>query len=113
MLVHAGAGGVGLPAIQISKALGARVIATAGSPAKRDVCARLGGADHVVDYNEKDWPKQILKLTGGKGVGASCATVAGVPAKWLVDIVYDPVGLIRGASGRTAASVVLTRVQNR
>ncbi|KZV96520.1 NAD(P)-binding protein [Exidia glandulosa HHB12029] len=79
VLVHAGAGGVGLPAIQISKALGAKVIATAGSAAKLDVCKRLGGADHVIDYNDKSWPKQVLKLTGGHGV----------------DVVYDPVGLIR------------------
>ena len=79
VLVHAGAGGVGIPAIQISKALGAKVIATAGSPEKREVCKRLGGADHVVDYNNKDWPKEVLKLTGGKGA----------------DVIFDPVGLIR------------------
>ena len=70
VLVHAGAGGVGLPAIQISKALGAKVIATAGSKAKLDVCKRLGGADHVIDYNDKAWTKEVLKLTNGKGVGA-------------------------------------------
>jgi NADPH:quinone reductase-like Zn-dependent oxidoreductase len=49
--------------------LGGKVIATAGSEAKREVCKRLGGADHVVDYNNKDWPKEVMRLTGGKGVG--------------------------------------------
>ncbi|EJD51027.1 NAD(P)-binding protein, partial [Auricularia subglabra TFB-10046 SS5] len=79
VLVHAGAGGVGLPAIQISKALGAKVIATAGSAKKLEVCKRLGGADHVIDYNNKAWTKEVMKITNGKGV----------------DVVYDPVGLIR------------------
>ncbi|EJD51077.1 NAD(P)-binding protein [Auricularia subglabra TFB-10046 SS5] len=79
VLIHAGAGGVGLPAIQIAKALGAKVIATAGSPAKREVCKRLGGADYAIDYNDKTWVKQVLEITEGKGV----------------DVVYDPVGLIR------------------
>ena len=50
VLVHAAAGGVGLAAVQIARALGARVIATAGGREKMDVARRLGGADEVVDY---------------------------------------------------------------
>lgn len=61
-------------------ALGAKVIAAAGSQAKLDVCKKYGGADHVVDYTKKDWQKEVLKITGGKGV----------------DVVYDPVGKIQG-----------------
>jgi NADPH2:quinone reductase len=76
--VHAAAGGVGLAAVQIAKAFGATVIATAGTQHKLDV-AKSFGADYGVDYKKSDWPAQVKKLTP-KGRG--------------VDIVYDPVGLI-------------------
>lgn len=79
VLVTAGAGGVGLSAVQIAKALGAKVIATAGSPAKLEVCRREGGADYVLDYTKEGWQKEVMKITGGKGV----------------DVIYDPVGRIR------------------
>ena len=75
LLVHAAAGGVGLAAVQIGKALGARVIATAGSPAKLDI-ARASGADVCIDYRAEDWIERVKHETGGRGV----------------DIVYDPVG---------------------
>ncbi|KAF1988598.1 zinc-binding alcohol dehydrogenase-like protein [Aulographum hederae CBS 113979] len=78
VLVHAAAGGVGLAAVQIAKAFGATVIATAGTAHKLEV-ARSYGADYGVDYRAKDWAKQVQNLTP-KGRG--------------VDIVYDPVGLI-------------------
>lgn len=75
LLVHAGASGVGSSAIQIGKALGARVLATAGSEAKRDFCRELG-ADEVLDYTVDGWHEQVKELTGGRGA----------------DVVYDPVG---------------------
>ncbi|KAF2268346.1 zinc-binding alcohol dehydrogenase-like protein [Lojkania enalia] len=78
VLVHAAAGGVGLAAVQIAKAFGATVVATAGTQHKMDV-ARSFGADYTVDYRQSNWPEQVKKLTP-KGRG--------------VDIVYDPVGLI-------------------
>ncbi|KAL7411138.1 hypothetical protein BDY24DRAFT_365123 [Mrakia frigida] len=78
VLVHAGAGGVGLPAIQIAKSLGCKVIATAGSKDKLDVCRDLGGADFGVDYSKDGWQKEVMKITGGKGV----------------DVVFDPVGML-------------------
>lgn len=78
VLVHAAAGGVGLAAVQIAKAFGATVIATAGTGRKLDV-ARAFGADHVIDYADAAWPDKVKKLTPqGRGV----------------DIVFDPVGLI-------------------
>lgn len=86
VLVHAAAGGVGLAAVQIAKAFGATVIATAGTPHKLAVAQRFG-ADHAVDYRQKDWPEQVKKLTP-KGRG--------------VDIVYDPVGLIAQSMKCTA-----------
>jgi NADPH2:quinone reductase len=78
MLVHAAAGGVGLAAVQIAKAFGATVIATAGTKHKLDIAKRYG-ADFLVDYNDASWPDKVKALTP-KGRG--------------VDIVYDPVGLI-------------------
>lgn len=78
VLVHAAAGGVGLAAVQIAKAFGATVIATAGTDHKLEVAKRFG-ADYAINYRDASWPDQVKKLTP-KGRG--------------VDIVYDPVGLI-------------------
>ncbi|KAE9962770.1 hypothetical protein BLS_010028 [Venturia inaequalis] len=86
VLIHAAAGGVGLAAVQIAKAFGATVIATAGSQHKLDV-AKSFGADFGIDYRDKDWPQKVKKLTP-KGRG--------------VDIVYDPVGLITESTKCTA-----------
>lgn len=76
--MHAAAGGVGLAAVQIAKAFGATVIATAGTKHKLEV-ARSFGADYGVDYRQDNWPEEVKKLTP-KGRG--------------VDIVYDPVGMV-------------------
>jgi NADPH:quinone reductase len=75
LLVHAGAGGVGSAAIQLGKAAGAQVIATAGGERKTEVCRRLG-ADHVIDYTAEDFVPLVKEITGGHGA----------------DVVYDPVG---------------------
>ena len=75
LLVHAGASGVGMSAIQLGRAFGARVIATAGSSEKLDF-ARSLGAEHVIDYNDGTWVDQVKQLTGGRGA----------------DVIYDPVG---------------------
>ncbi len=75
LLVHAGAGGVGSAAIQLGKAAGAHVIATAGGARKVEVCRELG-ADHVVDYTTEDFVPVVKEVTGGRGA----------------DVVYDPVG---------------------
>src|SRR6185503_15573080 len=58
LLVHAAAGGVGLAAVQIGKALGARVLATAGGPEKLAI-AREAGADECIDYRADDWPERV------------------------------------------------------
>ena len=68
LLVHAGASGVGTSAIQIGKAFGARVIATAGSADKLEFCKR-NGADHAIDYSDAAWVDQVKQLTGGRGRG--------------------------------------------
>ncbi|KIX07504.1 uncharacterized protein Z518_02157 [Rhinocladiella mackenziei CBS 650.93] len=84
VLVHAGAGGVGLTAVQIAKALGAVVIATAGTEHKRQVCLNYG-ADYVVDYRDKNWPQKVIGLCEQHRTGNG---------KQGVDVVYDPVGMI-------------------
>ncbi|KAH7319977.1 putative quinone oxidoreductase [Stachybotrys elegans] len=86
VLVHAAAGGVGLAAVQVAKAYGATVIATASTPRKLEV-AKAFGADHVVDYADPAWPAKVKELT---------------PKSRGVDIVYDPVGLVDKSTKCTA-----------
>ena len=76
LLVTAAAGGVGIAAVQLGNAWGARVIALAGGEKKCSV-ARENGADHTFDYlSDLDWVEAIRDLTNGTGV----------------DVIYDPVG---------------------
>ncbi len=75
LLVHGGAGGVGTSAIQLGKVMGAKVIATAGTPEKLEVCRRCG-ADHVINYEKEDFVEKVKEYTGGRGA----------------DVIYDPVG---------------------
>jgi NADPH2:quinone reductase len=81
LLVHGAAGGVGLTAVEIGKALGARIIATAGGPDKCAI-ARRHGADCTIDYRQEDIRTRVkalaAELTNGDKDGA--------------DVVYDPVG---------------------
>ena len=67
VLVHAGAGGVGMAAIQIAHHLGAEVIASAGSPAKRALLESLG-VRHVIDSRRGDFTEAVMELTGRRGV---------------------------------------------
>ena len=67
VLVHAGAGGVGMAAIQIAHHLGAEVIASAGSAAKRSLLTVLG-VKHVIDSRRADFAEAVMELTDGKGV---------------------------------------------
>ena len=75
LLVHAAAGGVGSAAVQLGKAAGATVIASAGGPEKCTV-AKAQGADHVIDYSTEDLVARVKEITGGRGA----------------DVIYDPVG---------------------
>jgi acyl transferase domain-containing protein/acyl carrier protein/phospholipid N-methyltransferase len=67
ILVHAGAGGVGMAAIQIAHYLGAEVIATAGSPVKRTLLEKLG-VKHVIDSRRSDFADAVMQLTNRRGV---------------------------------------------
>lgn len=75
LLIHGAAGGVGLAAVEIAKILGATVIATVGSEAKRATVLDHG-ADHAINYREDDFRTGVLDLTSGRGA----------------DRIYDPVG---------------------
>src|ERR687895_1677472 len=67
VLVHAAGSGVGSIGIQVAKLRGARVIATAGADEKLEK-ARSLGADEVVNYTREDWPREVRRLTGKRGV---------------------------------------------
>ncbi|GFM49943.1 NADPH:quinone oxidoreductase [Pseudomonas cichorii] len=75
LLVLGASGGVGLAAVEIGKALGARVIAAASSAEKLEV-ARNAGADELINYSETSLKDEVKRLTAGNGV----------------DVIYDPVG---------------------
>jgi putative PIG3 family NAD(P)H quinone oxidoreductase len=65
-LVHGGAGGVGTFAIQLGRARGARVLATAGSPEKLARCVQLG-AERAISYRDEDFPEVVREVTKGRG----------------------------------------------
>jgi NADPH2:quinone reductase len=75
LLVLGASGGVGLAAIQLGKAMGARVIAAASTKEKLDVCA-VNGADELINYSSEDLRARVKEITPGAGV----------------DVIYDPVG---------------------
>ena len=76
LLVQGGTSGIGVTAIQLAKAAGATVIATAGSDDKVAACLRLG-ADHAINYRSADFSQEALRLTGGQGVDVILDMVAG------------------------------------
>lgn len=76
ILIQGGTSGIGVTAIQLAKAMGATVIATAGSDEKCDACRALG-ADHAINYKSTDFAAEVTRLTGGKGVDVVLDMVAG------------------------------------
>ena len=75
LLVHGAGGGSGLTGIEVGKAMGATVIASAGG-ADKLAAAKQAGADHLIDYRKEDLRARVLELTDGRGA----------------DVIYDPVG---------------------
>jgi NADPH:quinone reductase len=76
LLVQGGTSGIGVTAIQLAKAMGAMVIATAGSDAKCDAI-RVLGADHAINYKTHDFEAEVQRLTEGRGVDVVLDMVAG------------------------------------
>ncbi|MBV7543469.1 NAD(P)H-quinone oxidoreductase [Acidovorax sp. sic0104] len=76
LLVQGGTSGIGVTAVQLARALGATVIATAGSDAKCAACLELG-AHHAINYKSQDFVVEAKRITGGKGVDVVLDMVAG------------------------------------
>lgn len=76
LLIQGGTSGIGVTAIQMAKAMGATVIATAGSDDKCAACLKLG-ADHAINYRTQDFSAVARELTGGQGVNVILDMVAG------------------------------------
>src|SRR5262249_4949149 len=76
LLVHGGTSGIGTTAIQLAKAFGAKVIATAGSAEKCEACLELG-ADHAVNYRREDFVAVARQATAGRGVDVTLDMVGG------------------------------------
>lgn len=76
LLIQGGSSGIGVTAIQLAKAFGARVIVTAGSDEKCEACLALG-ADHAINYKTTDFAAEVKRLTDGVGVDVILDMVAG------------------------------------
>ena len=76
LLIQGGTSGIGVTAIQLAKAFGATVIATAGSDDKCAACVALG-ADHAINYRQQDFAAEVLRITGRRGVDVVLDMVAG------------------------------------
>jgi NADPH2:quinone reductase len=76
LLVQGGSSGIGVTAIQMAKALGAKVIVTAGSDDKCKACLALG-ADHAINYRTQDFAVEVERITAGRGVDVILDMVAG------------------------------------
>ena len=114
VLVHGASGGVGLAAVEIAKAMGATVIATASTAEKLEL-AKSHGADHLINYQEDDFVAQVKDITGRKGADVILDPVGGdVFDKSLRCIAWEGRLLVIGfASGRIPeAPANLTLVKN-
>lgn len=113
LLVHGGAGGIGTTAIQLGKAVDARVIATAGSPERAARCRELG-ADDAIDYRTEDFVARVEQITGGHGADV----ILDVMGASYLDRNLDALAVrgrlvIVGLQGGTRAELDLVKLMNR
>ncbi|MEO7391559.1 MAG: NAD(P)H-quinone oxidoreductase [Ramlibacter sp.] len=113
LLVQGGTSGIGVTAIQMAKALGATVIATAGSDDKCEACLKLG-ADHAINYKTQDFSVEARKLTGGAGVNVILDMVAGSYVAREIDCLAEDgrlviIALQGGSKGEFNAGLVLRK----
>jgi putative PIG3 family NAD(P)H quinone oxidoreductase len=111
LLVHGGTSGIGTTAIQLGRAFGARVIATAGTEPKCDACLRLG-AERAINYRDRDFVAEVKGSTGGRGVDVILDIVGGdYVARNLDALALDgrlvQIGLIGGSAARLSLVPVL------
>ncbi len=88
LLIQGGSSGIGVTAIQLGRAMGARVIVTAGSDKKCEACLALG-ADHAINYRKADFVAEAKRLTDGKGVDVILDMVAGDYVAREIDCLAD------------------------
>ncbi|MFN8898000.1 MAG: NAD(P)H-quinone oxidoreductase, partial [Pseudomonadota bacterium] len=113
LLVQGGTSGIGVPAIQLAKARGASVIATAGSDEKCAACVALG-ADRAVNYRTQDFVAESLEFTGGRGVDVVLDMVAGDYVERELQCLAEDgrlalIAVQGGTSSRIDAGLVLRR----
>ena len=113
ILVHGGGGGIGTFAIQLAHALGARVITTAGSAEKLDVCRSLG-ADVTVNYREQDFVEEVASATDGRGADVVLDNMGAAYLSRNVDALAVEgrlvvIGLMGGARGELDLGTLLRK----
>ena len=113
LLVHGGASGIGSTAIQLGKALGATVYATAGNAEKCAFCESLG-ADRAVNYRDEDFLEVLKPLTDGKGVDVVLDIVGGSHLEQNVKLLAQngrlvTIGILGGAKGTLNLGLVLSK----
>jgi len=113
LLVQGGSSGIGVTAIQVAKALGHRVFATAGSADKCRACEELG-AERAINYKEEDFVAVVKELTGGKGVDVVLDMVGGDYVAREVSCLADDgriviIALLGGAKANVDLGQVLRR----
>ncbi|HLU05690.1 MAG TPA: NAD(P)H-quinone oxidoreductase [Woeseiaceae bacterium] len=113
LLVHGGSSGIGSTAIQLAKANGASVIATAGSAEKCRFCKDLG-ANHAINYRSEDWAKEVARLTDSRGVDVVLDIVAGPYAQSNIEALardgrYVIIGFLQGWKAEFDLRPVLAR----
>ncbi len=110
VLVTAAAGGVGVAAVQLAKALGAHVIGVAGGDEKVHV-AREAGADEAIDYTDPEWAARVLKATGGKGADVIVESVGGATFHAAMKcIAWSGRLVVVGFAGGTIPELALNRL---
>jgi NADPH2:quinone reductase len=112
-LIHGGSSGIGTTAIQLARAFGARVFATAGSAGKCAACERLG-AERAINYREEDFVAAIRGLTGGRGVDLILDMVGGEYLPRNLEVLAADgrlvqIALIGGAKAQINMATVLQR----
>jgi len=113
LLVHGGAGGIGTTAIQLGKAVDARVIATAGSPEKTARCRELG-ADEAIDYRAEDFVARVDQITGGHGADVILDVMGAAYLDRNLDALATRGRLVVvGLQGGTRAELDLAKLMNR